>query len=136
MVSYGRFDSLAAGIGEGTAEYQRTGNIKQALAKGAVTGAIDQVSGWAGSKTMKGAGGKLIKENHALKSKISSTVRKRAYEKTKKGTSKFIDGAFDLRNMSHIYKANKNTVRDGLQRSVVDGLGADIGKKVGKKFTP
>ena len=133
MVSYGRFDSLAAGIGEGTAEYQRSGDFTKAVTKGAITGAIDQATGWAGGKMTKGIGGKVLEENKAYKNRVSEMVRETAFEKTKNQTGRFIDGALDTRIKSHIYKANKNVVRDGLKRASVDGLGVEQGKQGGKE---
>ena len=130
MVSYGRFDSLAAGIGEGTAEYQKSGDLTKAMTKGAVTGALDYAAGWAGGKATKAAGAKAMANSKAFTEGVSDTVRKQAFERTKSQTSGFVLDAVDNRVRKHLYKVNKNVVQQGMKRAAVDGFGADAGKRI------
>lgn len=135
MVSYGRFDSLAAGIGEGTAEYQRSGDLTKAISKGTVTGVLDQVAGEAGGKLMQKGAGKVLKGSQALGDGVADTVRKKVYRQTQAKTGAFVPGRFDTRIKSHIYKANKNSLRVGLKRAVINS-GSDAGKEINKRLGP
>jgi hypothetical protein len=124
MVSYGRFDSLAKGIGEGTAEYQRSGDFNRAVTTGIVSGGVDQLSGMAGGALTKN---KLVRDRFGTSADI---VRKRAFKKTQSATTQFIPGRADLGIKTHIYKAEKVIISEGLETFAVQGLGAEAGKKI------